>query len=101
MHPTLVRSALHKHVPLIKFLGPRSKLAQEHLPAGTMHPCAPDNIIEGNPRSSPKPTAASQVSKQTQAQALDWTDLPTKYTRRGLSNEEIEAIELGGATIIY
>ncbi|CAJ0645335.1 9876_t:CDS:2 [Entrophospora sp. SA101] len=42
MRPSSVLNALHKHVPLIKFLGPRSKLNKGSINGNPkLHPAAP------------------------------------------------------------
>ncbi|EXX56734.1 hypothetical protein RirG_213510 [Rhizophagus irregularis DAOM 197198w] len=74
MYPTRVVRALHKHVPLIKFLGPRDKLHKE-----------------------PKETASPSNTPSDHKSIIAFSQLPEKYKRKGPSPEEIDAIEHGGA----
>ncbi|CAB4375149.1 unnamed protein product [Rhizophagus irregularis] len=86
MYPTRVVRALHKHVPLIKFLGPRDKLHKER--TGTtpkLHPA------------EPKETASLSNTPSDHKSIIAFSQLPEKYKRKGPSPEEIDAIEHGGA----
>ncbi|KAF0470037.1 Small subunit ribosomal protein S36 [Gigaspora margarita] len=90
MNPSRVRFALQKHVPLIKFLGPRSKLRKE--------------LVDSIPK--PHPTAPKGQRLITingaiyQKLVIEHSDLPEKYKRKALSFEEIETIDSGGASLI-
>ncbi|KAI9479033.1 hypothetical protein BX667DRAFT_495545, partial [Coemansia mojavensis] len=66
----------HKHVPLIKFLGPR-KLLWNSKPAETQ------NV----------------QTKSAGQEAINFWELPARYRPLPISEAEIEAIESGGASI--
>ncbi|KAG0204992.1 hypothetical protein BGX28_003242 [Mortierella sp. GBA30] len=103
---TISRAAVQARVPLIKFLGPRSALHEAHHDP-TRHPAAPkDSEFPLKVRSPSKSTAASS-SKASSAPGgasrhfLDFSELPTRYRHPQLTEAEIEAVEAGGATMIY
>jgi len=75
MYPTRVVRALHKHVPLIKFLGPRNKFL----------------------KAASKETAPPSSTSKSK---IVFSQLPEKYKRKGPLPEEIDAIEHGGADSI-
>ncbi|GBB96712.1 hypothetical protein RclHR1_02810030 [Rhizophagus clarus] len=85
MYPTRVVRALHKHVPLIKFLGPRNKFHKERTDTTPKHPAVPKETA------LPSNTSSDHKSK------IVFSQLPEKYKRKGPSPEEIDAIEHGGA----
>ncbi|RIA81511.1 hypothetical protein C1645_836871 [Glomus cerebriforme] len=90
MYPTRVVRDLHKHVPLIKFLGPRSKLHKEHTDTTPkVHPAASKEASPTSNISSSKPKSKIVL--------FDYSQLPEKYKRKGPSPEEIDAINHGGA----
>ncbi|KAJ1986035.1 hypothetical protein H4R33_003602 [Dimargaris cristalligena] len=91
MLPTLPRFAAtvpHKHVPLIRFLGPRRLLPQTHS-------SAPGSASPAAPQSTKPPTSPAHSG------ALEYSELPSRYRSAGPTAEEMEAIESGGATAIY
>ncbi|KAI8922512.1 hypothetical protein DFJ77DRAFT_27350 [Powellomyces hirtus] len=88
-----------KHVPLIKFLGPRKFL---------QHPHAPPTASHSSPSSSTSAShLASQLSAPQQPQrvgnAITYASpaqLPKRYQRRMLTEAEIVAIQAGGADAV-
>ncbi|KAI8599918.1 hypothetical protein EDD21DRAFT_378542 [Dissophora ornata] len=113
MIPSTVRLAAiaQARTPLIKFLGPRSALHEEHH-AATRHPAAPKDAEYPLKAAAPKAASPSTSSSKssttttqgplgTSRQILDFTDLPARYRHPVLTEAEIEAVEAGGATIIY
>ncbi|KAJ2489335.1 hypothetical protein IWW37_004072 [Coemansia sp. RSA 2050] len=79
MKPTLVRQAVqaqykwHKHVPLMRFVGPRK-----------------DVWGKAN---------ATETKAQT-PEAINFWELPARYRPLPISAAEIEAIESGGASVL-
>ncbi|KAI7818059.1 hypothetical protein BX661DRAFT_181093 [Kickxella alabastrina] len=67
----------HKHVPLMKFLGPRKNLWK------------------------PTATTTTEMAGKTSSnskEAINFWELPARYRPLPISEAEIEAIESGGAT---
>ncbi|CAG8744575.1 10174_t:CDS:2, partial [Dentiscutata heterogama] len=84
-----------KHVPLIKFLGPRNKLPKvDNTPKP--HPAAPKG--SGLPSTSQEAIASNRSVNQKLV--IEYSELPEKYKRKGLTFEEIETIDSGGAYLI-
>jgi len=77
-------------VPLIKFLGPRSKLKRSEQPAPA--PAAP-------PVAAPKPPAPTSVLPSTPG-VKDITEVGAFYGRPALTEAEIEAVASGGASLL-
>jgi len=112
MNQTRILLAVHKpHVPLIKFLGPRSKDKTPRDMSPRLHPEAPkgstlpSTTLPLSSRSafvSSTPTVLHNVKKSqpTFARIFDYSELPDKFKRRIISNDEIEVIEAGGADYI-
>ncbi|KND04138.1 uncharacterized protein SPPG_01573 [Spizellomyces punctatus DAOM BR117] len=72
--------ALRKHVPLIKFLGPRRFLK---------HPST-------SPAAQPQTVAAPQrVGNAVNYQSIE--QLPRRFQKKTFSQKEIEAVDAGGA----
>ncbi|CAG8588631.1 14601_t:CDS:2 [Acaulospora morrowiae] len=111
MNQTRILRAAHKpHVPLIKFLGRRSKDQSPKDPLPKLHPKAPKGstlpsktlplssssaFVSSNPiipQNAKKPSFSVRI--------FDYSELPDKFKRRVLSNDEIEIIEAGGADYI-
>nr|CAG8596696.1 13791_t:CDS:2 [Entrophospora candida]CAG8601832.1 3216_t:CDS:2 [Entrophospora candida] len=108
MRPSSVLNALHKHVPLIKFLGPRSKLNKGSINGNPkLHPAAPKGSTlpsQSLTRSDITTNASASNKSKSDSNAqtyYDYSDLPLKYKRKDISPQEIEIIDLGGANIIY
>ncbi|KAG0014980.1 hypothetical protein BGZ82_001579 [Podila clonocystis] len=111
MIPSTVRLAAAR-TPLIKFLGPRSALKQAHHEA-TRHPAAPKDAEYplktgpiGKVASSLSSSSSQQVTKTpgphgASRTVLDFAELPNRYRHLQLTEAEIEAVEAGGATMIY
>ncbi|KAJ2716373.1 hypothetical protein H4R19_000686 [Coemansia spiralis] len=70
----------HRHVPLVKFIGPRKAL------------WAKKAAELGSAQSAPAPAAA--------AAAIEFWELPARYRPLPMSVAEIEAIESGGASLL-
>ncbi|CAG8486531.1 16811_t:CDS:2 [Funneliformis mosseae] len=92
MYPTRIVNALHKHVPLIKFLGPRSKLHKGEIveEVQKLHPAAQSGTKTSF-------SSAQKQSNNSKSIYMDYSQLPEKYKRKGPSLEEIDVIDLGGA----
>jgi len=86
MYPTRAVRALHKHVPLIKFLGPRNKFHKERT----------DTTPKLHPAASKETAPPSNTSYEPKSKIV-FSQLPEKYKRKGPSPEEIDAIDHGGA----
>ncbi|KAJ1675783.1 hypothetical protein EV182_000590 [Spiromyces aspiralis] len=91
MYPTrFVRAAAqykwHKHIPLIKFVGPRKDLWSRK--------AAKLRAEEGGPRS-----VSASASTTDGTGALEFWQLPPRYRPPPLTESEIEAIESGGASL--
>ncbi|KAG0360543.1 hypothetical protein BG005_010460 [Podila minutissima] len=113
MIPSAVRLAAAR-TPLIKFLGPRSALKQVHHEA-TRHPSAPKDAeypLKTGPigmvssSSSSSSSSSQQVTKTAgphgaSRTVLNFAELPNRYRHPQLTEAEIEAVEAGGATMIY
>ncbi|KAJ3033376.1 hypothetical protein HDV00_006395 [Rhizophlyctis rosea] len=88
-------SPLRKHIPLIKFLGPRAKL-QHSSPSATPTP-------QPTASSSPSSSSARASTSSSGVRILTYdaiTQLPKRLQRKGLSEKEIAAIDAGGADFI-
>ncbi|KAJ1721923.1 hypothetical protein LPJ53_003612 [Coemansia erecta] len=68
----------HKHVPLMKFLGPRK------------------NIWKSGHSGAP----ATSTAKGSVQEAINFWELPARYRPLPFSEAEIEAIESGGASLV-
>ncbi|KAJ2295778.1 hypothetical protein IWW55_005332 [Coemansia sp. RSA 2706] len=84
MRGTVIRQAKaqyqwHKHVPLIKFIGPRKALWEQQ--AGGSQPVTAGGSGGGK-------------------EAMNFWELPARYRPRPISDAEIEAIESGGASLV-
>ncbi|KAI1321495.1 hypothetical protein EDD11_005186 [Mortierella claussenii] len=114
MIPSTIRlaAAVQARTPLIKFLGPRSALPEAHHEA-TRHPAAPKDSeyplrAATSSKASPSSASSSTPSRTTTSgphgasrQTLDFAELPTRFRHPQLTAAEIEAVETGGATMIY
>ncbi|CAG8496770.1 3841_t:CDS:2 [Cetraspora pellucida] len=103
MNPSRIRFALQKHVPLIKFLGPRNKLHKEPVDSTPkLHPAAPKGSTLPSTFHKPSQPQESIVnSRSVQPKpVIEYSELPERYKRRVLTPDEIEAIESGGAYLI-
>ncbi|KAG0082273.1 hypothetical protein BGZ93_006266 [Podila epicladia] len=104
---TIRRAAVQARIPLIKFLGPRSALNEAHHDP-TRHPAAPKDaqyplktgVISKATSASPSKVATSGLHGASR-QFMDFAELPNRYRHPQLTEAEIEAIEAGGATLIY
>ncbi|KAJ1967844.1 hypothetical protein H4R35_006596, partial [Dimargaris xerosporica] len=79
MFPTTLRMAIvqpHKHVPLIRFLGPR-RLRQQ----------------QGHNMPTTTNTSQPPATASTSAGVIEYADLPARYKSPGLTEAEMEAIE--------
>ncbi|KAG9295367.1 hypothetical protein G9A89_013396 [Geosiphon pyriformis] len=96
---TRIVHALHKHVPLIKFLGPRSKLSpKDH---GQVTPVIHPAISQAKSTNNLKAREETKATGQAQQpEFINYSELPEKYKRKGPTPDEIAAIELGGADFI-
>ncbi|KAJ2071997.1 hypothetical protein GGI09_008126 [Coemansia sp. S100] len=80
MKSTLVRQAVqaqykwHKHVPLMRFVGPRKDVWGK--------------------------TEVTEPKKVAAAEAINFWELPARYRPLPISAAEIEAIESGGASVL-
>ncbi|KAK9695734.1 hypothetical protein K7432_012817 [Basidiobolus ranarum] len=87
MKPTFVRLAVtvpRRHVPLIKFLGPRKNLNQ--------------NTFATQKTSIQNTPIAQKASEKA---TVSYNELPARFKRIQLTPEEIEAVEMGGAGFTY
>ncbi|KAG0259160.1 hypothetical protein BG011_002820 [Mortierella polycephala] len=112
MIPSAVRMAAvaQARVPMIRFIGPRSALPKEHHEA-TRHPAAPKDAdyplkagtpTKASPSSSSKPSSASTPGPLgTSRLEMNFAELPKRFHHPQLTEAEIEAVETGGATMIY
>ncbi|KAG0318122.1 hypothetical protein BGZ99_005847 [Dissophora globulifera] len=90
----------------------RTRVLREHHGV-TRHPAAPKDSEYPLKRETPRPASASTSSSTSSTatktpgpygvsrQTMDFTELPTRYRHPQLTDAEIEAVEAGGATIIY
>ncbi|CAG8489925.1 2047_t:CDS:2 [Ambispora leptoticha] len=108
MNSTKVVCALHKHIPLIKFIGPRSKLSHGTTKTA-LHPAAPkgatlpDTSKAKNLSTIQRDTSKVTTQKQSsiiKSEIIDYSQLPEKYKRKGPTPEEIAAIETRAILII-
>ncbi|KAJ1646929.1 hypothetical protein LPJ64_001673 [Coemansia asiatica] len=76
----------HKHVPLMKFLGPRKNIWKNK--KATEEPSA----VSGS--------SASSSSKSLKQDGINFWELPARYRPLPISEAEMEAIESGGASLI-
>jgi hypothetical protein len=87
--------AAKSHIPLIKFIGKRSLLSQQEAPSQKVQaPISPTQKLSSPPAKSQKPVK--------QGNGVDFATLKggAWYGRPMLSEEEIEAIESGGASSV-
>ncbi|KAF9990066.1 hypothetical protein BGZ75_003835 [Mortierella antarctica] len=94
---TISRAAVQARVPLIKFLGPRSALNEA--PKDAEYPLKAVAPVKAS--SSSSPSKASAAPGGASRHHLDFTELPARYRHPQLTQAEIEAVEAGGATLIY
>ncbi|CAG8819625.1 9239_t:CDS:2, partial [Racocetra persica] len=96
MNPSRIRFALHKHVPLIKFLGPRNKLPKEPVDSTPKpHPAAPKgSSLPSTSQRASQPQGSIVNNRSVQSnRVIEYLELPERYKRRVLTPDEIEAIE--------
>ncbi|CAO3567810.1 unnamed protein product [Mortierella alpina] len=107
--PIRMAAAARARVPLIKFLGPRRLLPKEHHEP-TRHPAAPKDSAfplktiaptSSPSQSRPASTSATSGPNGVSRQTMDFAELPARYRHPPLTEAEIEAIETGGATMVY
>ncbi|XP_022334880.1 alpha-ketoglutarate dehydrogenase component 4-like [Crassostrea virginica] len=77
------------HIPLIKFRG-------GHLPKESSASVPP--ATKSKPETSPTTTHTTKVT--TPGTILEHQQLPKKYARKPLSNEEMEFIQRGGPDVL-
>eukprot|EP00743_Colponemidia_sp_Colp-15_P003242 GILK01003501.1.p1 GENE.GILK01003501.1~~GILK01003501.1.p1 ORF type:complete len:150 (+),score=21.13 GILK01003501.1:38-451(+) len=74
----------HARVPLIKFIGKRSRSGvQAHSPSSPSP-------------SAPAPPSASSSSSAAVSQVVSMFDLPPQYRRKAFTQDEMDAINMGG-----
>ncbi|ORZ19316.1 hypothetical protein BCR42DRAFT_409566 [Absidia repens] len=88
------------HQPMIRFVGSRQALWKETPPHHGAHPLTPANLEKHVPKPQPVATSASS-SASSPTGSLEMSQLPARFQRLPLSDIEMEAVELGGASIIY
>ncbi|KAI8337450.1 hypothetical protein BC941DRAFT_36766 [Chlamydoabsidia padenii] len=86
------------HQPMIRFVGSRQKLWKESPPHHGAHPLTPANLEKHVPKAEPKAAAANNTNITG---SIEMSQLPARYRRLPLSEVEMEAVELGGANVIY
>ncbi|KAI8800752.1 hypothetical protein BJ742DRAFT_685785 [Cladochytrium replicatum] len=80
-----VAQQLHRHIPLIKFIGPR---------AAVPHPPLPEWTAPAQSVASPSSESAANGARVF---LYDYhVQLPRKYQRKAISQQEIDAIQVGG-----
>ncbi|RUS33844.1 hypothetical protein BC938DRAFT_483517 [Jimgerdemannia flammicorona] len=101
MHSTIARAAAEFRKPMIRFLGPRKLLWKDHDPHhGTTHPLAPNNLVKSVAQPSVAQSSA-RTSRKSANGAIEFSELPAKYKHALLTEAEIEAVQLGGASAIF
>ncbi|KAI8072632.1 hypothetical protein BC940DRAFT_291234 [Gongronella butleri] len=104
MHPTSAARAVHK--PLIRFVGSRQSLWKSQPPHTGPHPLTPANLEKHVPKpepvraAAPTPIAPSSTAASNGA-AIEMNQLPARYRRVPITEAEMEAVELGGASLTY
>ncbi|SAL98837.1 hypothetical protein [Absidia glauca] len=87
------------HQPMIRFVGSRQKLWKESPPHHGAHPLTPANLEKHVPKPEQKAAASAPATNTTGS--IEMSQLPARYKRLPLTDVEMEAIELGGANVIY
>ncbi|KAJ1899204.1 hypothetical protein LPJ81_004189 [Coemansia sp. IMI 209127] len=77
----------HKHVPRIRFVGPRKSVWKTE----QQHPTAASAAAATE-------TAAAGTGGSATAEAINFWELPARYRPLPMSEAEIEAVESGGAS---
>ncbi|KAF7731572.1 hypothetical protein EC973_009336 [Apophysomyces ossiformis] len=87
------------HRPLIRFIGSRKKLWQDVTHHNGPHPLTPPNLEKhvAKPDLTPAPSAVTHSTSG----AMEYGQIPARYRRSLLTDAEMEAIESGGATMIF
>ncbi|KAJ3193901.1 hypothetical protein HK101_003881 [Irineochytrium annulatum] len=96
---------VHKHVPLIRFIGPRSHQRPQHHEehhdrhsdeiAGSSGTARPQQPVDGAPNGSvPRGSSSPGVTRVVYYDAA--TDVPGNFRSRSLSQQEIDLILGGG-----
>ncbi|PVU88692.1 hypothetical protein BB561_005743 [Smittium simulii] len=83
-------AVLHKHQPLIRFIGPREKIWKQKA-LELLNKQTPPTL-------SSKPQSLDQTTGNTTF-SQSYYSLPEKYRFLKISNDEISAIESGGAEL--
>jgi len=82
--------AVRPHIPLIKF-PPRGSLTAKPVSATSS-----GNVEQLLSSSAPAPVTAKPSSSGSKGPAIESSELPSRYRRKPLSDEEMEYIEKGG-----
>ncbi|KAI8098916.1 uncharacterized protein BX664DRAFT_319921 [Halteromyces radiatus] len=88
------------HQPMIRFVGSRQALWKETPPHHGPHPLTPANLEKHVPKPEPVTRSTANVSSSTGG-SIEMSQLPSRYKRLPLTDIEMEAIDLGGANLIY
>ncbi|CAO3629347.1 unnamed protein product [Cunninghamella blakesleeana] len=98
MHSSKVVNAVHK--PLIRFVGSRQTLWKSSPPHHGPHPLTPANLEKHVPK--PEPVSTKTVPSNTGF--ITMNQIPNSFNcfkTLPITEAEMEAIELGGASRIY
>ncbi|CAO3647219.1 unnamed protein product [Cunninghamella echinulata] len=99
MQSSKVLNAVHK--PLIRFVGFRQALWKSSPPHHGPHPLTPANLEKHVPKPEPVSTKTNVLSYTG---FIEMSQLPARFNclnRLPITEAEMEAIELGGASKIY
>ncbi|KAF1770130.1 hypothetical protein GCK72_001948 [Caenorhabditis remanei] len=99
MHSSAVVKAAAFRKPMIKFIGarlPRPFFDAKSLPPLQVSGNFPSGV-SSSPSAPPTNTASSigPVGKIPRGQGIDWNQLPQRFQRQGMSEEECEAVNTG------
>ncbi|CAL2028712.1 unnamed protein product [Caenorhabditis brenneri] len=100
MHSSTVAKAATFRKPMIKFIGAR--LPRPFFDAKSLPPLQVSGNFSAPVTSSPSSSAPSTqtassigpVGKIPRGQGIDWTQLPHRFQRQGMSEEECEAVNV-------
>ncbi|KAI9098212.1 hypothetical protein DFS34DRAFT_649800 [Phlyctochytrium arcticum] len=103
--------SLHKHVPLIKFLGPRQFLPSSSASASSsrqsvQHPSSSSSSAQKSspPASTPTSSTSTSTSKPTRhGNAVFYSsraEMPRRFQPKVFTARELEVIDAGGADFV-
>lgn len=98
MHSSSVLKAASFRKPMIKFVGarlPRPFFDAKSLPPLQISGNFPSAVTKTASSSTPTASSIGPVGKIPRGQGIEWNQLPQRFQRQGMSEEECEAVNTG------